>query len=887
MKIKNIFSHTNIVLIAGAIVLFTYISFYYTRAIFEPNSYLFVADSDGLKNYFTYAYQIKNDTSFIHTKAVNYPYGEHCVYLDSQPFLSFIFKVLTYIFPVLSNYSVGFINLFMMLSIIVAYILIYLIFIHYQINRWLAALAAVSIVLLSPQFYRLWAHYGLSYMWVIPGIWLYWIKLRQYPSLKKLLIGLFFITSIFFIHSYLGTICSGILLVVTSSYAILFFNKTSKRLVTVSLMSAIIPIFIYFLFVSLTDNHIERTESPVGLFIYHARLSTIFLPVEYNHYYLYNWLLEYQKPNPEHFEGTAYVGFFVNISIIISFFYFLFMLINRKTKTLASVFDKEILLMWLVSIIFLLIALEKPLEDLIIFVTHYIKPIKQFRALGRFSWIFYYLINIAFVVILYRIFQYFKKNHRTAWFFLVPFFFIPFEAHMFHNHFSQFFLHNPNPFIQKNLDLEFQTALQKLKNEKYQAIIPLPFFHFGSDDIIREPEVQNSRYYSMLTAYHLNQSLVACNTGRTSVAEAKNIMQILLPEFYPKSFKNDVLQEPFLVLYYKGDSLLPSEKRLLDLSELILETDHLLLKRLSYEKLFAYSIETPLYQYFQVNDSSHYKNGFVVSDTSTFFYFNSFDNLSPKVFHSKPTSFEGNKKIYNHLAEFKPGILKENETYEISFWYYNKGNSRNYNIFIVEETDENNNVSWIAHTDPRFSSTIVGDWSLVQFSFKVKNNKCLYKIFSSPMKSWQDTFFVDDLLIKPTQLSVFRVFENQKKGILFYNNHFIETNIPFAILDSRNNAITNYFIKQITHNTEWLNKIKHEATQQQVPLEENIIRHAQYMIMQTWLNATDIEELKIQYYVHKIKSDKQWFHHIISKPENKGKNIDSLLIENAKFVIYN
>ena len=57
---------------------------FYGNILSSPNSVLFTADGDGIKNYYTYAYHIKNDSSFNHFEGMNYPYGELVVYTDGH-----------------------------------------------------------------------------------------------------------------------------------------------------------------------------------------------------------------------------------------------------------------------------------------------------------------------------------------------------------------------------------------------------------------------------------------------------------------------------------------------------------------------------------------------------------------------------------------------------------------------------------------------------------------------------------------------------------------------------------------------------------------------------------------------------------------------------------
>ncbi len=880
-------ANNNLPIYIGILLLFIFLSIFYSRAIFKPNQYLFCSDGDGLKNYFTYAYQIKNDSSFIHTNAVNYPFGENFVYLDSQPLFTTLLKLTSKIFPSISNFSIGFMNLLIIISTIIAFVLIYLIFIEYAVNRWLSAFAALFIITLSPQFYRFYGHYSLSYMWVIPGILYSTLIFFKTQSIKNYLIIFLFIFLTFFIHSYLGFIAFSLFITVSLLQIIFHWKSINKIYILKVISIGIVPVLLYYIIASATDSHIERTKSPVGLFTYHSDLKSIFLPTEFSHTIFYRWIIDVPEKNMYEFEGIAYVGFFVNISIIVISLLTLYFLFRKKINVLVNIFKKDIVTILLVSIIFLIIALEKPIESIIIWLVDYISPLKQFRALGRLSWVFYYLISIFVVTLLYRWFEFLKSKNKLAFLLLLPFVFIPIESYLFHNNFSKYFFNNKNIFLEKNLEDDIKIVLNRIKTENYQAILPLPFFHFGSDDFLIEPNNQKTRLYSMIFAYHTNKGMLACNTGRTSVKETRQVLQILLPEFYDKSYKNQLKKEPFLVIHAKNEKLNEREQEILNLSENIIETENILVKKISYENLFKYSVEKPLISYLNVNDSVFLKNGFFVTDTTASIFYNNFDDLASPITHYGKSSFQGNKKIYNHLAEFKPGILKENETYCVSFWYYNKGNSRTHNIFVIEEIDENQQTSWIVLTDPRFSYIVNNYWSLVELEFTVKNNLCTYKIFSIPIKTWQDTFYVDDLLIRPKNVSVFKVLDNKHKGILFYNNHFIETPVHFAILDSRKETITKYYIHQIESNLEWYEKIKKEASLKNISLKDYIRKNAEYMTTETYLKPLDIEEIKIQYYVNRIKNDKYWFEHIINKPENKGKDIEQILIENAKFVLNN
>ncbi len=875
-------------LLFGLIIILVYFSIYYTPLIISPNSYLLASDADGLKNYYTYTYYIQNDSSFVNTHAVNYPYGEHFAYTDSQPALSILLKGLNLIFPFIGQYSIGILNLLLFFSSLIAFVLIFLIFVEYKLNKWFAAYAAVGIILLSPQFYRLYGHYSLFYLWYIPAAWYAHLKFFQQPNLKVSTYIILFILITFFIHNYAGMIVASLFFVSSLLRYLFHIRHYRARLILNILLIFVIPLLLNFLIITLTDKHSDRTTSPAGFFVYTSSFELMFLPSEHSHYTFYKWIAEFRNRTPYEFEGTSFVGTCVNLTILILVIWLIIQLVLRKFQNIRTIVDREILIILIICTLYMLISFEKPIEGLFLFITDFVPTIKQFRALGRFAWVCYYLLNIGMIIVLYRLFLHYKVKSKWALLFLLPSLFLLYEGTLFQNNFSRFFLKNHNIFNEKLLNNEIRNILKQLKNESFQAIIPLPFFHYGSDDFIKEPESQNSRYYATILAYHLQKPLVASNSGRTSITETRKIFEILLPEFYQKTYQKDVRKEPFLILYPKKDSLIDAEKRLLYLSKPIAETEHLIIKKISYEDLFQYNIQKPLNEYLSYNDSIYYKNGLLVSDTTAFVYFNTFDDQNNEIYLSKPASLKGNKTLYSHLAHFTPGMLKTNETYSVSFWYYNRGNSRTHNIVVVEESDENElNAEWIVSTDPRFSTTIVNDWSMIELSFTVKSPNNHYKIFFIPMKTWQDTFFVDNLLVRPNHVSVFKVYEKDKKGVLFYNNHLIETNIPYAILDNRNEIVMHYYLNKIKNDKQWYRYIMQEAQKLNISFNDNLLRHARYMTTETFLKPIDEEGLKIAYYVSKIKSTPEWYQHIVNKPENKGKNLDSLLLENAKFVLNN
>ena len=90
------------------------------------------------------------------------------MYTDCHPLLASVPKFLNQQFPGLSNYSIGILNLLLVLSIGITAFILYFIFIELKINYILAILGALGISALSPQILRITGHLALSYSFFIP-----------------------------------------------------------------------------------------------------------------------------------------------------------------------------------------------------------------------------------------------------------------------------------------------------------------------------------------------------------------------------------------------------------------------------------------------------------------------------------------------------------------------------------------------------------------------------------------------------------------------------------------------------------------------------------------------------------------------------------------------
>ncbi|MFH2144198.1 MAG: hypothetical protein ABIJ97_17355, partial [Bacteroidota bacterium] len=740
-------------------------SIFYQKVIFQPNMFMFESQGDAFKNYYTYAYFIKNDTSFIETQSVNYPYGEHFSYLDAQPAISFPVKVLANIIPCITDYSVGIMNLLLIFSILICIIFIYRILLEFKVGYWYAIAASISITLLSPQFFRLSGHYGMFYLFFIPMIWYFMIRFLKERKIRYTLYIIIAEIVFFFLHPYLGII-SIMFLFLNWLFYFVFYKKEFRRLQNYLhiVLQMVIPVVVFFSIVKFTDHHIDRTDNPVGLYLYVADTSTIFLPYNVELQKVYRLIFNIGEHS---WEGIGYVGTFVNLALISLLFYLIYLIFRRKKSRLKEFIPKKMLIFFISSVIILLFSMALPYKWGLDFLLDYFKPLRQFRGLGRFSWVFYYVINVFVVVYLFNIFKYFESKGKKIFgivLLVLSQMIILAEGYTYQNYFSKSIVKNKNQLKYSKLPDYFREALKSFDADQFQAILPFPYYHYGSEDFIVYPSSKSSNI-TMLLAYHKNLPVLSSNSGRTSVSEAKKSIQILLPEFYTKAIKNDMHStKPFLVVY-TNETLNGYEQRLYNMSEIFYENQEFKLAKLDYDKLFYENKQDVLKKYMAINDSLHRKNGLVISDTNVFVHVDNYEGNISTIHLLGTGCYSGLKKEYNILAEFETGKLNPEFTYEVSFWYYNKGYGRTFAHAVIEEYDESTGVSdYVAYTDVRFSVLIFGDWSLMQLYVKPKSNTCRHKVFIKPIENWVDSIYIDNLIVRPVHVDVFSVVNKDKKG---------------------------------------------------------------------------------------------------------------------------
>src|SRR4051812_17668941 len=85
-----------------ALFLFTFLIYFvhFPTVFLHLNAWLSSITLDSIKNYYTFVYHIKADKNILSFSGMNYPIGEHIVFTDCQPLITWILRP----FPFLHEY---------------------------------------------------------------------------------------------------------------------------------------------------------------------------------------------------------------------------------------------------------------------------------------------------------------------------------------------------------------------------------------------------------------------------------------------------------------------------------------------------------------------------------------------------------------------------------------------------------------------------------------------------------------------------------------------------------------------------------------------------------------------------------------------------------------
>ncbi len=760
------------------VIVLLMVALIYFRApqiVTSPNNWLTGDTYDGFRSYAAMVYHIRHDSTYHHYEGMHYPYGDKTAFTDNLPLLSNSLKFLSQYFGDLSVYSAGALNIFLLSSIVLCAVFLFLSFRKMELPVWYAVPVSIGITMLSPQLFRLEAHYGLVAPFVVPMIfWLSLVFHRKKSVIISLLIGtvLFLVAQI---HFYLFAIAAAFVL------ALLFFKSMfafSRKAFIINGLHLFLQVFLPLILLQwfLQDNLDDRPTRPFGFFTYKAIWESVFLPVDFQ---LGRWIDEYVHKIPWFGrEGVAYIG-------LVSVLFFIKEGIQKGLNRLfgntyrsipeekhrfflkSSFWAAFVALLFSFAFPFVLPGFEKIPEKLGI--------IAQFRSPGRFAWCFFYVFNI---IAFYALFFQIKKLKKTS--LQVMFFILIIGACLVEGIISakdkvKLDL-QPVPAMRTGFRLQDNAWLKAINLNEYQAILNIPYFHIGSENIWVSPsnkEVHRSMWLAAQTGLPIHSSFM----GRTSVGQVIDQMQLMGEPYRRPEVLNHYKKDKNLLVFVHlpaYNNIKSRYKHFLKGLDLLYADEHIQVYHLSPETLenrIAEKNNQVVQDFTEADSSSLFKHdNYLTNDSLPKVFYQNFDQLqSEKIYRGSGAlqcpGFPAQTIYDGHLPFQSSG-----EWYDLSIWVYMDGDLHPKTRMSIEEyqTGSPYILDKKEYELNKYFWAVEKGWVLCEFPFKLwrPDSRICIKIFNADKND--ESIFVDELLIRPKASDFYKISDKE----LMYNNRW-------------------------------------------------------------------------------------------------------------------
>ena len=724
--------------------------------MYAPNAYAPTFGGDGLTIHYNLHYHAAYGEGAT-LKSQYHPNSEVIYMTDAQGVVAYILATLRPFFPSLHHSASGISNFLIFWSNPLAAIVLFLCFLRLKIRTSLAIIFAVLIALMSPQITRqVGGHYALGYAFLIPLLMYFLVSLNQ--SLKRNIanaIALILVLIILGVNNpYLLAISGSFLLAFSGIglLAYLLFKKGQLSHIILPLSVTVISLAITGSFLGSLDLITDRTKVPYGFFSNLSTMKSIFFPGGT----LPNEPLSALfKSGRQINEGTAYIG-------LIPFLFLLslpFILIRKKGKRTFSLFNQNYLgHILLASVIVLLFALGIPFIYFQEWTLEHLGTVLQFRAPGRFSWIFYYGISIISAVGVSKWIESILNDGHKKKALLIGTIVVALwglEVHQFLHRSTKGKIHH-NAFNKGRLD-DYRQKVEalNLNGDIYEGIFLIPTEHGWTDKVHHSGEFR-SNYEGYRYSLASGLPLINGKLSRMSVSQCLASMQLLADPMVKKDLLYQFSQEKdILFVISLEDELTLQEDRLVNSAKEIYRTDKYLLSSINIKEFIT---RENLHRQTIINNSS-----------------SAIDSLASPLIHDPMDedmthAFAGTGgRLINageeEILSFPLSNSYNHDTLELSFWYHVDHDYSGGPVWELVCKKEGK----VRHQEKLHGLDLMrtqDGWMKALFQLAVEEDLESVTIESSA----RHPYYIDELLVRRIQDTIFKRID----GELIVNNYRIK-----------------------------------------------------------------------------------------------------------------
>lgn len=543
------------------------------------NTMFFSNNSEDLiKDVYTTTYHVAYEEGMAICNAMNYPYGEYYTFTGLHPLVAAPLQWLRDAGVQHTERAVlPLMNLLSLLSIVLCALFLYLLLRELKLPVWYAIIVSLLITLMSPQLQRIGAHMSLSYYCAIPMLLYFTLKhLRSGCWAWALANGLtmlwFGLCHPYYIVFFVAVISVETVYIIVRRESILWCkDKALGKIALSTLLQLLLPLCLFYLLTNVAMPAGERTSVPSGFFRYSGRIEGVLFP--YGRHYFFDDSKLFASVQ---WEARNYVGVVAVVAMLLIVWRFFGNLFKKRFSALLRPTDsREANLFLLVATLLMLYACGVPLNWLPRNVITYIGPLAQFRAGGRFVWLFVYVINIVAFYGLWRWMQSNATMLRKIVLF-AALLVMATEATAYNWRNKAWYNNSWPEWTDYENQLPQNQWVNNIDTSKYQAILTLPVFNAGSE-LVYLPSQNQMFKRSALLSIKTGLPLVCNESARSNIRQAWDCIALSRTAFVFLRLADSLPNEkPLMLAVTKDKGLLSdAEKIILHYADTLMTLDEM------------------------------------------------------------------------------------------------------------------------------------------------------------------------------------------------------------------------------------------------------------------------------------------------------------------------
>jgi len=491
----------------------------------DPNSWLYTNSYDGIKNYYNYLFytQVQEGNGLLSYTGMNYPFVDHILYTDSTPVLAMMVKLMG-----LEKIAVQMYNNFFLLNYLLAPVVAYKIGQHLGFKSLVNIVFSLVVVWLHPMVFNMgeWVNLSMS-LYFLAGIYLSILLYKSSRVSYPLLAGLFLlIVFVSLTHLYYLPL---MVFLLGGFFAWLLLVPEYRLKAISGLLTLLVSAVSVFLFVKLSDP--LSASRPTEVLGYNAPGLTCAWSDYFKSYECLSLPALFQQED-WNIEKLTFLGSAFPLIILITLYsiytnklWKISRLKNGRHQLFTAIFTG--------SLICYFTSLGTKLEIFNdnIKIYNFLNPLnilseisdtfKNFRSMARFSLPAFTGLIICGFYVVDRFLR--SQNNLYLRYIVTGIILITYLIDT-----TQMSLHARKGAKQPNIfSIENNNQLPELQAGGFDAILPLPYYHVGTEK--KGYIIDDNNFWSRETyrrALHYKLPLMSCKLSRTPVYTAEELFSL-------------------------------------------------------------------------------------------------------------------------------------------------------------------------------------------------------------------------------------------------------------------------------------------------------------------------------------------------------------------------